>query len=272
MIFAAIKKATEMQMGYDVIPVLEENMSLKKLQQLIHTRNFDALLVTGIVWWVGERIDFLIQKCADRPLVWMGAASAPWPIPTCCIDYFQASYRTTSRALGYGYKRVALVVPNYVPKPVKTRLFAGFFAALDFSDHMFSELIFEYETERGNDVSIPSMKEKKRFQKWLAKTKPDAITCLHLDLKSLLPELGYKIPEDIAYADFDLHSEIDGEVAGLLPLHDSVGSTAIELLDIQMRRNESLNNHTIPSCSLSAKWVDGKSMPRLSPDLPRVLN
>lgn len=271
MIASAIGKASEMHMGHDVVRVLEENMTLEKLSRLIHTRNFDALLITGVVWWIGDRIDFLIKECGDRPLVWMGVASAPWPIPTCCIDYFQASYRTTARTISYGYRRVVLVIPSYVPKVVKRRLLAGFFAAFDFAGDRFTEMVFEYETLREDDRTIRSTSEKKRFQDWLQNAEADAIICLHLDLKNLLPEIGYRVPEDIAYADFDVELEKAGEVAGLLPLHEAVGATAIGLLEIQMRSNESLENHTVPSCGLSGKWVDGATMPRLLPEGPRVL-
>lgn len=102
-----------------------------------------------------------------------------------------------------------------------------------------------------------------RLHKWVEKTRPDAIITDGDELLYMLPELGYRVPEDIALATTSIHDTAIN--AGIDQNPKEIGRTAIRTLvalvneqnfGIPKNRNEIL---------IEGTWADGTMLPKRQP-------
>ncbi|GEM_PF-984488 len=97
------------------------------------------------------------------------------------------------------------------------------------------------------------------FQGWLEAWTPDAVIGLS-DTEEDLRSLGYRIPEDIAYATFRLRTHELGKIAGVLPGFETLAKTAIELLVSQVDHQvKGLPQHPLRTL-VEGEWRDGSSV------------
>ncbi len=93
---------------------------------------------------------------------------------------------------------------------------------------------------------------------WLKKEKPDAVIG-HGACKDVIQQLGYRIPEDIGFADWRLDQDMVGEVAGILPSFASMGRIAVDLLLSQVEHQiTGIPEHPVLTL-IEGHWVEGQT-------------
>ncbi len=97
------------------------------------------------------------------------------------------------------------------------------------------------------------------FEKWVKENKPDSIVCNSSQPLEYLNELGYKVPEDIAFVFLDL-TQTKAPAAGISQPRDQVGSKVVELIVEQLETN-SFGIPKVPkSVTIEGTWVDGTTV------------
>jgi len=108
----------------------------------------------------------------------------------------------------------------------------------------------------GPQIHRPAQLEESAFIEWVRRTRIDAVLGTDARLAGWLRTAGFRVPEDIAYADLDVPAA-DGSLAGIYQDAEGIGSAAIDLVAGQLLRHE----RGLPECpkaiSIDSRWVDG---------------
>jgi len=101
---------------------------------------------------------------------------------------------------------------------------------------------------------------KKRLERWLRKHQPDALISCSGQIPGLLAEIGWRIPEDIAFAATSIR---DGKVsAGIDQNPFEIGRVAALTLVSLLHSNERGIPELYREVLVKGVWVDGDSVPR----------
>ena len=141
-------------------------------------------------------------------------------------DQFATAMHAVQRLWQYGYRRIALVLDPEVDAMVERRFSAGFWAALE--GFAGCERIPTFQFQQGREVT---------FRAWHAQHRPDAIVCVHEEVRKWVADMHLKIPEDIALAHLDRHEDLS-DWAGMNQNNVLVGAAAVDMLVGQLHRNE----------------------------------
>lgn len=95
---------------------------------------------------------------------------------------------------------------------------------------------------------------------WLREHRPDAVLGLHWGMVEDLQALGYRVPDDVAFALLDW-TPLAKHCAGIDQNSDLVGAAAVDLVVGQLQRNErGVPKHT-KVVMIQGEWVDGETAP-----------
>jgi LacI family transcriptional regulator len=156
----------------------------------------------------------------------------------------------------YGYERIGLVVPVSYDSRLGGNYYGGFSWGQKILQlkHCLPPLMTDeatYKDEPGN--------AKEALRKWLARHKPDAILTAEIQVPSMLRELGYRIPQDIAVAGTSGDVPVD---AGINQHSEEIGRIAVEMLVKQINIDERGVPPAPCRILVESHWVDGASMPK----------
>ena len=101
------------------------------------------------------------------------------------------------------------------------------------------------------------------FLRWVERFKPDAIIGRDRILYEWLRQAGYRIPEDMAFA--NLIADPDEALAGASVMVDKVGAAAVDHLIAQMHDNCWGLPAIRQTLELEPQWIDGPTLPEFSP-------
>jgi LacI family transcriptional regulator len=97
------------------------------------------------------------------------------------------------------------------------------------------------------------------FSKWLKKHRLDAILSDLAETRSLLDQLGYRVPDDIGLASTSI---LDGNAdAGIDQNSEEIGKAAMETLISLLNHNQYGIPKIIREVLITGKWVDGSTLP-----------
>ncbi len=97
---------------------------------------------------------------------------------------------------------------------------------------------------------------------WLERHRPDAILALGSSVCQQLGQLGFSVPNDVAFVDLSLEVD-DRRWAGVRPNSERAGEIAVEMLIGLMQQNL-CGVPDVPTTTLvEGAWVEGESLPAL---------
>lgn len=231
------------ELGYEIeeIWAREPGLTGKRLSKILYTRAIRGVVIAPLLRAVGHvYLEWKFFSCA----VISFTAIKPNLHRTSHSHYQGMSLGL--RHLKYlGYKRIGLVALSDQIKRVNQQWLASFMI---------------YQNGISSPNRIPPLLEttwdKAKLHHWLEKYRPDAIVSNMPEPLHYLRELGYAVPEDIAYASIDRMEHTD-PWAGVDQLPMQVGAAAVDLVVSQLRNNET----GIPECAktvlIDGLWRDG---------------
>jgi LacI family transcriptional regulator len=170
-------------------------------------------------------------------------------------DQQRAVVMALQKISSYGYRRIGMTVAEQFDKNIGGNFTGGFFAAQKlYNIPGVNSLLLTDEA----GLRMKTAKAKQSFQRWLEKTKPDAVLTADPCIPALLRELGYRIPQDIAVAGTGIDVPVD---AGIDQHSEAIGRMAVEMLVSQINLNERGEPEDPSRILIESRWRDGKSLP-----------
>jgi DNA-binding LacI/PurR family transcriptional regulator len=97
------------------------------------------------------------------------------------------------------------------------------------------------------------------FSKWLKKNRLDAILADLAETRTMLDQLGYRVPEDIGLASTSI---LDGNAdAGIDQNSEEIGKAAMETLISLLNHNQYGIPKIVREVLITGSWVDGSTLP-----------
>ena len=169
---------------------------------------------------------------------------------TATFDYFANMRLTCERLRALGYKRIGLVISDWLNAHTDTQYSGSYLAqqrGWPKSEHV--TILFE---DNINLEPTPS------FQKWLKRQQPDVVICSQNQAMSWLEKSGLRVPADIGLAHLYLADDVKGW-SGVNPAMTNIGAAAVELVVQQLRLNQRTPPSTCHELFLPGRWVEGKT-------------
>lgn len=239
------------QLGYalDEFWLHEPGVGPDRLAKILESRNIQGLVIAAL-------LDEHALPAAFGPLWKKFACVVAGVRPTEPALHFASNdqYATALRAMQeitrLGYRRPGLVIAPKVDALVDWRFSAGFRAAQQALPEAARLPVFPFGPF-----------EEKNFHAWLAAHEPDAILCLHPEIRGWLQAAKRRVPKDIALAHLDHSDELAGW-AGMRQNNRLVGAASVDLVIGQLHRNESGTPAFPKSILLESTWIPGATMPQ----------
>jgi LacI family transcriptional regulator, galactose operon repressor len=173
-------------------------------------------------------------------------------------DQLRAVIMAVHKLADYGYRRIGLVMPADSDR----RLGGGFVGGFSSAGQSFNlPVISPLLTEEKIYFEKPEQ-ALQRLDRWMQKHKPDAVLTAAVQIPSLLRQLGFRIPKDIAVAGTAVDVPVD---AGIDQHSEAIGRIAVETLVAQINLNERGEPPDPYRVLVESRWRDGKSVPQRNP-------
>lgn len=163
-----------------------------------------------------------------------------------------------TQALGAGYRRIGLVMPEWWDEFGDLAWSAGFLAVQRrvTEEERIPILYFREGSVGTGEMMVPA----KPFEDWIKRHRPEVLLSVAQFVEPRLKELGLVVPRDIAFIDIFL--DPNGRTAGVRHNCDRVGSLAIETLVGQLHQN-TVGVPEFPTATLvEGTWFDGETLPQ----------
>jgi LacI family transcriptional regulator len=225
--------------------IINEQMSLQRLQKILQTRNIRGILIpphgnVRTAWADFNWEDFCIVRFGH-------SVSAP-------RAHVVSSDQLTDGMLAFeniwkqGYRRIGLVTSG----KMRTRFGAGYlFSQMKWSpDAQLPTLTVAQERGKTDERSL---------KVWLKKNRPDAILTDVCEVRAMLENIGCLVPQDIGLAAL---SVLDGNAdAGIDQNSREIGKAAVQMLISLINHNERGIPEVCRELLIEGSWVNGSTLP-----------
>ena len=106
------------------------------------------------------------------------------------------------------------------------------------------------------------------FATWFKQYRPDVILTQSWQCGRVLKELGVRVPGDVGLANLGVTAD-EGHLAGMNQNAELVGAAALDLVDAQLRRNESGIPAQQKTVVVPGHWVAGPTVRDVTQTAPR---
>jgi LacI family transcriptional regulator len=238
------ERAAQLGYGLDPFWLHEPGTSPSRLAKILESRNIRGLVVAALLDRGGlpEEFEVIWRRFA---CIVVGVHPAAPPLNFSSNDQYLTALHAIQRLWSRGYRRMGLVISPEVDAMVERRFSAGFWAGIDAIDGRERIPVFPYHM--GREAS---------FRAWFSQHRPDAILCLHHEVKKWVLDMGVKVPEEVGLAHLDRHDELS-DWSGMHQNNTLIGAAAIDMLVGQLHRNE-VGLPEFPKASfIQSAWIDG---------------
>ena len=243
------ERAVQLGYGLDPFWLYEPGISPARLAKILESRNIRGLVIAALLDRAGlpGEFDIIWERFA---CVVVGVRPS-WPtLNFSSNDQFSTALHAVRHLRAYGYRRIGLVLSPEVDAMVERRFSAGFWAGLEEFDGC--ERIPSFPFQQSREVT---------FRAWYAQHRPDAIVCIHDEVKKWIENMGAKIPDEVGIAHLDRHDELP-DWSGMHQNNTLVAAAAVDMLVGQLHRNE-VGLPEFPKASLiQSTWIDGPTTAR----------
>jgi LacI family transcriptional regulator len=253
-LFAGIRRRA-LELGFKIEPfwLRAPGLTKRRASEILHARGIRGIVVAPLQPNIGH----ITFDWANFSAVSIGYSVVSPRSHFVSSDYFQGLVLAWRKLRQLGYERIGLAIGRRHDVRTVFRwnsAFLGLQAQIPRSQQVRS--MTEGHVESTQEKELPQSLEIRSFQKWFRKEKPDAVLSLGPGIPGWIAELGYRVPEDVGYANLDLHDP-DGKFAGVYQHPDLIGATSIDLLQMLLQRFEQGLPSLPQSLIVNASWVDG---------------
>jgi len=249
------------RMGYVLI---EEDLSqfstCKKLSQRLWVQGVEGLLVCLL-----PSVPFDLNPVFKKfPAV---SISVSQYRPSCAIimhDEFTAITEVWNELQRLGYEKIGVILPDY-PNSTTTDLRLGAILTCR-----------SLQKPAKNKIPILYHKTNSRtfetvFRPWMEKYQPEVVIGYEERIAERIEKLGFGIPDDVAYATYNLWGEADllGKVAGYYRDNDGLCIQGLQLLNMMIRSGRVGSQSDGLVEMVAGEWRDGPTLPRINARAPK---
>ncbi len=177
-------------------------------------------------------------------------------LPRACNNYYETMGTLLRNLTKLGYER------------------AGLFIDENFDDrcrHLWlaSYLVHAHERARSKlPPCIVKVEERRIFERWLKRHRPDVVVASGLHVYGWLKELGFAVPAEVGFASFNLQSTEEWRgISGMNHQMHVCGAVAVDFLSGRLSRNEAGLAPVPETVMTSAVWIEGKTAVRRAVDI-----
>lgn len=250
MFLGAKRQAKALGYRLERLNIQPKTQDVTRLIKSLKNRNIAGILFspsTRFFYDSGSVDPFLVFPC-----VTLGLKVRDRRMAFAMNDQYHSSQLAHLKLLELGYKRIGLVVVDFIESALDYRFTHGFESVRSLVGEV--DLIPPFMVSTGHRFT-------KKFAEWFERHQPDVILSVELDVPFWLEDrLGKRIPEDVAYAHFEAVKG-DNQIAGICQNNEQLGESAMNLLYGAMARNEEGEGGYDSGVLVRSVWVDGQSAP-----------
>jgi LacI family transcriptional regulator len=239
------------QLGYrlDLFWLHEPGVTPERLASTFKSRDIRGVVISPLIdrSSLPDRFDLIWRQWA---CVVTGMRPVWPPLNFSTNDQFSTAFRAVQQLFENGYRKIGLVVSPELDAIVDRRFSGGFWAGLEACEASGRPPVFPFHPAR-----------KAEFRAWYAGHRPDAILCVHEEVRPWLEEMGVAIPDDVGLAHLDRHDELPGW-SGMHQKNVLVGAAAVDMLVGQLHRNETGLPDSPKASFIQSAWIDGATTAR----------
>jgi len=236
----AVKRATELGYELEAIWARQPGVSKARLSKILYTRGIRGVIIAPLLRPVGH---FTMN--------WnhLAASTISYTIfkpdlHRCSHSHFSGMMMTLRNLKHKGYNRMGLAYLFDSDQRVHHAWQAAYL------HHYYNSA-----TDRRLEPFLISRWDIREFKQWLEANKPDVVISNNQEPLAYLKKLGYRVPQDIGYANLDIVPGMDE--SGIDQLPDDVGAVAVDLVARQLQNNEfGLPTHAL-TVQVDGVWRNG---------------
>lgn len=251
------ERATQLGYGVDEFWLHERGMSPHRLAGIFKARNIRGWIVVACLGDSALPPDFA-EIGTGFAGVLIGMRRVRPTMHIACNDQFATMRQAFEEALRSGYQRPALVMSEDMDKLVEGRFYGGFHAAQKAipAKQRVPEFFFHSALDVPMNAKIGSAEVLRRFREWFERHRPDAILCIHPEVKTWVEQLGARVPRDVGMIHLDWNEDLKNW-AGMNQNSRLIGAAGVDMLIGQLHRNE-IGIPSFPKCMMiESSWVSG---------------
>ncbi|WP_162525159.1 LacI family DNA-binding transcriptional regulator [Rariglobus hedericola] len=241
------------QAGYVLEPVwvCEPGVNSGNLARMLQSRGIHGLLIPGMI---NPSTSAVFERFSweNFSSVALGSGLAQSPLHRVAFNYNKSVPMALHRLFEMGYRRIAVIVSTaYDQKVNHGWLYPLYYEQMQPWGRQWIKLCVFSGTDNTED--------RRHVRSWIEQERPDVILGEYLAWH-VIHDMGWRIPDDIAFATFDCSSE-HPEIGGIYQCHDVIGAMAVDLLTTQLTQNERGLSPMPKLLQIEGNWRDGESVP-----------
>lgn len=245
-------------LGYRLQPVWlhEPGLNARNLTRLLKNRGIPGLIVPSFVSAESERLLTAIDW-SPFACVALGHALASLPVHRTTFNYARAVPMALHSLFGLGYRRIAVVLSDTYDRKVNH----GWLYPLYYEERR----TWKRKWVKSCVVPGTGAGDREQVREWILKHRPEVVLGEYLAWH-VINDLGWTIPDDIAFASFDWSPD-HTEIGGILQNHDIIGAHAVDLIATQIVHNERGLSEVPRHLQIEGRWRPGPSVPARARDM-----
>jgi LacI family transcriptional regulator len=242
------------ELGFDLVEFdVDEYSSGRAASRVLYYRGIRGLILSCIL--PNELVPALGLELDKFTTVSLSHGWGQVPVDTVGVDYFSSTRMVWHEVARRGYQRVGGVLACEDPVSIDDSLRLG-------ASYVAQQELFP--AEKRLPFLVGSLSDREAFLRWVRLNRPDAIisptATVHYEW---LGKAGHRVPGEIAFA--GLATEPGKTLSGASCMVEKVGGAAVDCLIAQMHENRSGIPAIRRTLELEPRWVEGITLPDLSP-------
>jgi LacI family transcriptional regulator len=222
----------------------EPGMTQQRVGEIFFTRGIHGVLIAPLPPG-GAALHFDWTKFSGATI---GYSLTDVALHRASSDPFHSALLALQELGRLGYRRLGLALTREEDAQVEQR---------------WSAAVLAHQAEIAPERRVPILRTEggfgEEFTAWFRAQRPDAVLSLSSECLPLLADLGVRVPKDVGFAHLAF-TATGTDTAGVDENAALVGSAAVDLVDVQLRRNElglPTNRKTV---LIAGRWVPGATL------------
>ncbi|WPJ95168.1 LacI family DNA-binding transcriptional regulator [Coraliomargarita algicola] len=248
-------RETAQKLGYTLIAEdLSKYPNVEKVIKRMETKG-----VTGVVFTVMADAPYPIDTINERfASVSVNVSSWKPECPVVMHDEFQGVERAWHRLNQLGYQRIGTLLQDYPQSYSMDQRLGAVFCRQHYVQPTKNRIPFHLHPKEAQPND-------KKIRTWIERHKPQVILGDDHEELGLLQSMGYKIPEDFAFATINMwNTDLVGEIAGYFRDNVNLFERALKLINMMVRSGNTGSDQGDLIEMVKGNWVDGASLPDLN--------